>query len=140
MAVKKGDTIRLHYTVKMENGEVFDSSVSGEPIRFEVGRGEVIEGIEEEVVGMKVGEKKEISVAPEKGFGQRKEDLVQKAPREILREREVAEGDIVDLRSADGRVARAQVVNVAKDSVTFDLNHPLAGRTVILQIELVEIA
>lgn len=140
MAVKKGDTISLHYAIEMENGDVFDSSVSRDPIKFEVGSGQVIPGIEEEVIGMSVGDKKKINVNPEKGFGEHKGDLIQSAPREIFKGHEVKAGDIVDLRSQEGELAKAQIVNVEEEQVTFDLNHPLAGKKIVVQIELVEVA
>ncbi len=140
MTVKKGDTISLHYAIEMENGDVFDSSVSRDPIKFEIGSGRVIPGIEEGVIGMSIGDKKKVNISPEKGFGEHKGDLIQSAPKEVFKRHEVKAGDIVDLRSQDGELAKARIVNVDKEQVTFDLNHPLAGKKFSVQIELVEVA
>lgn len=119
---------------------MFDSSVSRQPVRFEVGHGQVIQGIEEEVIGMNAGEEKKVCLSPEKGFGEHREGLIQSAPKEIFQGQEIVAGDIVDLRSAEGQLAKATIVNVAEDQVTFDLNHPLAGKNIIVKIELVEVA
>ncbi len=119
---------------------MFDSSVSRDPIKFEVGSGQVIPGIEEGVIGMSIGDKKKVNIGPEKGFGKHKGDLIQSAPKEVFKGHEVKAGDIVDLRSQEGELAKARIVNVDKEQVTFDLNHPLAGKKFSVQIELVEVA
>lgn len=139
MGVKKGDVVRLHYTIRTKDGKEFDSSSPGEPITFEVGRGEVILGVEEGVIGMEVGEKKEITISPGEGFGERNEEFIYKAPKDILQDLEAKRGDIIDLRAEDGRLVKAQVSHIDVDSVTFDLNHPLAGKTLKVEMEVVEV-
>lgn len=139
MGVKKGDKVKLHYSYKVEGEKEFDSSIGKEPAEFKVGRGEVIQGVEEALIGMEQGEKKEITVSPEKGFGEQKDNLVQKASKDILGGREVKKGEVVDVRTGDGRPVKARVASVDEDSVTLDLNHPLAGKTLKFEIEVVDI-
>ncbi len=139
MPVKKGDTVRLHYTGKLENGEEFDTSRGREPLTFEVGKGQLIPGIEEAVMGMEEGETKEVSISPEKGYGESKEELIREFPRSVLGPSQIQEGQIVQLQTNEGQVVSASVKRLTEDTVTFDFNHPLSGKTLQFELELVEI-
>ncbi len=139
MPIKRGDIVEVHYTGKFEDGEEFDSSRTREPLVFKVGQGEIIKGFEDAVVGMEIGEKKEITIIPENAYGEYKEELVQKVPKDFLRGRDVKKGDILELRAPGNQLLRALVCEVDEDSVTFDLNHPLAGKVLKFEIEIVGI-
>jgi FKBP-type peptidyl-prolyl cis-trans isomerase 2 len=137
--VKKGDTVRLHYTGKLESGEEFDTSRGREPLTFEVGKGQLIPGIEEAVLGMEEGETKEVSISPEKGYGETKEELIREFPRSVLGPSQIQEGQIVQLQTNDGQIVSALVKKLTEDTVTFDFNHPLSGKVLQFELELVEI-
>lgn len=139
MAVKRGDTIKLHYTAKFENGITFDTSIGQEPVEFEVGSGQVIEGVDNGVIGLETGEKKELTIVPEKAYGPHQNELIRRAPKEILGSQPVQKGEIIQLQTVDGEIIPAQIVDVDNESVTFDLNHPLAGKVLKFEIEVVNI-
>lgn len=139
MPVKKGDTVRLHYTGKLESGEEFDASRGREPLTFEVGKGQLIPGIEEAVMGMEEGETKEVFIPPEKGYGESKEELVREFPRSVLGPSQVKEGQAVQLQTNEGQIVSALVKKLTEDTVTFDFNHPLSGKALQFELELVEI-
>lgn len=137
---KSGDTVAVHYTGRLENGTVFDSSEGQEPIEFELGSGSVISGFEQALEGMEVGSEREIRLAPENAYGERKEDLSVDVPRAQLPEGVAPEvGQMLAVQVAPGQQAVARVADVDDGSVTLDLNHPLAGETLIFAIELVGI-
>lgn len=136
-----GDTVRVHFTGKLEDGTVFDTSREGEPLQFELGADEVIDGFERAVEGMQVGETREADLAPEEAYGQRDDELVFPVERGQLPEGFDPEvGDEVAVEVQDGREIPGRVTEVDEDAVTLDLNHPLAGRPLRFEIELVEVA
>jgi peptidylprolyl isomerase len=137
---KKGDTAQVHYTGRLEDGQVFDSSEGGEPLEFEVGAGNVIAGFDEGVRGMTTGDKKRIEIEADDAYGQRIEALVQQIAREGLnlgKEPEV--GMQLGLQLPDGNEIPVTITEVTADSITLDANHPLAGRKLIFDIELVSL-
>lgn len=137
---KKGDTAQVHYTGRLEDGQVFDSSEGGEPLEFEVGGGNVIAGFDEGVRGMTTGDKKRIEIEADDAYGQRIEALVQQIAREGLnlgKEPEV--GMQLGLQLPDGNEIPVTITEVTEDSITLDANHPLAGRKLIFDIELVNL-
>jgi len=138
--VKNEDKVKLHYTYSVEGGrEEVDLSTGKESIEFEVGNGAVIQGVEEAVIGMEQGEKKKITVSPEKAFGERKTELVQKAPINVLAGKSVSEGEFLEVSKGEDRLVKAQVKSFDEDSVILDLNHPLAGKTIEFEIEVADI-
>jgi len=139
MGVKEGDKVHLHYTAKFDNGVTFDTSEGQEPVEFKVGANQIIEGVEEAVIGLETGDKKVVSIVPEKGYGQHEDDLIRQAPKDILGGQEVQNGEIIQLQTAEGEVIPAQIVDSDNESVTFDLNHPLAGKILNFEIEVIEV-
>lgn len=143
MAVKKGNKIKVDYEGKFEDGQVFDSSSHGEhshPLEFVAGEGNVIKGFDEAVIGLEVNDEKEFTINPEEGYGEYREELKQKFPISSLpKEQEPKEGMILMIGTPDGKQFPAKIVGVDKDSVTIDLNHPLAGKKLIFKIKLVAI-
>ncbi len=138
--VKNGDTVKVHYTAKLKDGSVFDSSRGHIPLQFTVGEGNVIPGLEKAVIGMKVGEKKTVEVPPEDAFGPRYEELVFKVERSsIPPDIELFVGQNLQMRHPDGGIINLVVTKIDEDTVTLDANHPLAGSSIIFELELLEI-
>ncbi len=135
-----GSRVKVHYTGRLEDGTVFGSSADGEPLEFTIGAGEMIEGLEESILGMNVGEKKTVSVAPEKAFGEYREDMVLMVPHDQFpQEIEPQVGQVFQLSSQAGPPLIATVTKVEEEGITMDANHPLAGKTLTFEVELVEI-
>ena len=137
---KVGDLVSVHYTGKLTNGEVFDSSKDRDPLEFTLGNKKLLGGFEEGVVGMKPGETKSVTLNPEQAFGDRREDLVLKFPKnEFPQHITPAVGLQLKLRNASGANLTVVITEVGEDSVTLDGNHPMAGQTIVFDIELIEI-
>lgn len=141
MTVKKGDKIKVDYTGTLEDGSVFDSSKNhGQPLEFEVGSGQLIKGFDEGVVGMEVGAEKEIKLAPAEAYGEPREELKKKVPKEQLPPgQEPKVGMAMGVGLPNGQQVPAKIVEVTDKDVTIDLNHPLAGKTLTFKIKVVEI-
>ena len=137
---KAGDTVKIHYTGKLDDGTQFDSSAGRDPLEFELGGGQVIPGFDSAVDGMSVGESKSVRIEPDQAYGERHEQLVQQVPRSALPDDlEPQVGMGLQSQSPDGQVMMLMVTAVDEESVTLDANHPLAGQALNFDIELVEI-
>lgn len=135
-----GDTVRVHYTGRLDDGTIFDSSEGREPLEFTLGSGQVIPGFEEAVTGMEVGGSSTITVEPEKAYGQRHEEAVQQVPRaDIPADIDLEVGMQLQASGPQGDMV-VTVVELSEDAVKLDANHPLAGRELTFDVELVEIA
>lgn len=137
--IKLGDTISVNYTGKLEDGEVFDSSDGSSPLKFTVGTGQLIKGFDDAVIGMKQGDKKTVTIAPENAYGERRDDQVVDLPRaKIPEDMQMAVGMAVQLSDESGRAFPAVVTEINDDAVKMDVNHPLAGKALIFDIEIAE--
>lgn len=136
---KEGDTIAVKYTGKLPDGTVFDSNEGADPLKFTVGQGEVIKGFDEAVKGLGPGTKTTVEVTPDEAYGARDEELVIPVKTEIFGETEPQPGMEVALRGRDGMVFNGRVTELNGDTVKVDLNHPLAGQTLVFDIEVVNI-
>ncbi|MGA9998228.1 MAG: peptidylprolyl isomerase [Pyrinomonadaceae bacterium] len=137
---KKGDTVRVHYTGRFDDGQVFDSSEGGDPLEFQIGAGQVIEGFDEGVREMSVGGKKTITIEADKAYGQRNDALIQTIPRASIElEEDPQPGMQLTMQLPDGNQIPITVTDVTQDSITLDANHPLAGQNLTFDIELVGI-
>ncbi len=141
--VKLGDVVSIHCVGRLENGEVFESTEGGPPFQFQVGSPEIIPGLSEAVIGMAEGEEKEVTLTPDKAFGERDERLVKVVPREALSlDTEPQVGMMLNLvfNTEQGEVTRpATITNLDEENITLDLNPPLAGQNVTFYIKVVEI-
>ena len=138
--VKKGDQVKVHYTGTLENGEQFDSSAGREPLGFQVGAGQMIAGFDSGVEGMSLGDKKKITIAPEDAYGTWNEENVIEFPRKnIPADIEIEKGQELMLQDQQGRPIPVVVHEVGEESVKLDANHRLAGKTLIFDVELVEL-
>lgn len=137
---KHGDTVRVHYTGRLLDGTVFDSSLSEEPLEFTIGEGQVIPGFEEAVVGMNPGQSKITKVKAEKAYGPYRDDMMLTVDREQLpQEMRPEMGQQLEMRHPDGTSFIVIVKEVTESSVTLDGNHPLAGKDLRFDIRLVEV-
>jgi len=139
---KAGDTVRVHYEGQLSDGTIFDSSLEREPIEFILGQDTVIPGFEQAVIGMEVGESKDISIPPEEGFGEYSEDLVVNIEKTILPPDINPElGMQLEVSSEEEEETSRvfTIADIAEDSITLDGNHPLAGAEIAFKIELLEI-
>lgn len=136
---QKGDTVQVHYTGRLVNGEVFDSSEGGEPLEFELGAEKVIKGFDDGVEGMNVGDKKQIEIEVEDAYGQRIEQLVHTVSRaEFNLDTEPQAGMNLVMKLPDGNEIPVAITEVTEDSITLDANHPLAGQKLIFEVERVK--
>jgi len=136
---KNGDTVRIHYTGTLDDGSVFDSSEGQEPLEFTLGSGEVIPGFEAAIQGMQPGDKKEVTIASDDAYGAHRSDWVLEIGREDFPDNiEPEVGQQLQL-SQEGQSFVVTVTDVSDASVTLDANHPLAGKDLTFELELVEI-
>ena len=138
---KRGDMIRVHYHGTLEDGTVFSSTYQEkEPFEFAVGKGSVLPGFEQAVIGMNVGDTRSISIPPEQAYGQHKKEFVfmmnrAQAPAGLNLE----VGKRLQIRTNQGKTTIATITAITEDSVILDANDPLAGKTLKFEIELIEI-
>jgi FKBP-type peptidyl-prolyl cis-trans isomerase 2 len=139
-AAKAGDSIRVHYTGTLEDGAVFDSSVERDPLEFTIGENQVIAGFEQAAIGMETGDSKIVKIVSEEAYGAHNPDMIATIERERLPENmEPQIGQQVQMRQAEGQLVMVTVTGVSEKDVTLDANHPLAGKNLSFDIELVEI-
>ncbi len=140
MQAKQGDSVTVHYTGRLIDGKIFDSSAGGEPLTIDLGSGQVIVGFEEAVMGMSEGEFKIVSIPPDKAYGQYYEARVVNFPiNRLPSDIEPEVGGQIKLQSRDGQSFIGRVIEVSKEYVRIDANSPLAGQDLIFDIELVTI-
>ena len=138
--VNNNDTISLHYSGTLNNGEQFDSSEGREPLKFEVGAGQVIPGFDKAVLGMKKDEQKKFTIPAAEAYGEAKEELVYEVPKaSIPAELNPSKGQRLVSNLEDGRQIPVTVSNVTEDTITLDANHPLAGQDLTFDIKIVDI-
>ncbi|MEX0302906.1 MAG: peptidylprolyl isomerase [Leisingera sp.] len=138
--VKNGDTVRIHYTGKLTDGTVFDSSEGRDPLEFTVGTGQVIAGMDAGLEGMAVGEKKTLEIPCAEAYGPINPAARQEIPREGIPEDIPLDlGTQLQMQSPEGQVLPVTVVEVSDETVTLDANHFLAGKDLVFDIELVSV-
>ena len=135
----EGQTVKVHYTGRLKDGTVFDTSrQSDDPISFKIGDEQVIPGFENAVKGMEPGDEKEVTIEPQNAYGERRDDLVFELEGEnVPGEPEV--GQQLQLKHPSGQMIPVTITEVNDDTITVDANHALAGKTLVFEIELVEI-
>jgi peptidylprolyl isomerase len=135
-----GQTVRIHYNARLENGTLLDSSIQRDPLEFVLGSGQVIRGLENVVEGMAVGEKKTVTILADEAYGERNEKLIVSVPSsELPEDLQPSVGMQLQSRTPDGQTVKLVVTEVKEDSITVDANHPLAGQALQYDIELVDI-
>jgi FKBP-type peptidyl-prolyl cis-trans isomerase 2 len=138
--VKKGDTVRVHYTGKLTTGETFDSSAGREPLEFEVGAGMMIKGFDDAVIDMIIGDKKTVNILPADAYGERNDQMVIDFPRSNFPDDMVPEvGMQLMMNNNAGQQFPVTIMEVGEETVILDANHMLAGKELVFDIEMVEI-
>lgn len=138
--VKKGDKVKVHYHGKLTSGETFDSSEGRDPLEFEVGSGAVIKGFDDGVTGMEVGEKKTINIPVEEAYGTSNPEMIIEMPKDRFpKDMELEVGMPLAMSNQDGQQFQVVVKEIKDDAVILDANHPLAGKDLVFDLELVGI-
>ena len=137
---KKGDRVKVHYTGKLTDGSVFDSSKDREPLEFELGSGMMIAGFDKAVTGMKVGDAKTADISAEEGYGQRNDEMVVQVPKaQLPADLNPEVGQQLAMQQPNGQSVPVLVTKVEAENIEIDANHPLAGKDLVFDIELVSI-
>jgi FKBP-type peptidyl-prolyl cis-trans isomerase 2 len=139
-SAQHGDTVKIHYVGKLEDGTVFAASAEQEPLEFKIGQQVVLPALELAVVGMEPGEKKRTEVPPEEGYGPHRDELVVVVAQEKLPDEVPVEvGQSLRVTQPNGESLSARITGVADRAVTLDANHPLAGQKVNFDLQLIEV-
>lgn len=138
---KKGDTVKVHYTGKLKDGSVFDSSKDRDPLEFTLGEGQLIPGFEEAVIGMEEGSDSTVDIPVDKAYGQPQDELKMEVPKtELPDDIDPQVGMQLQVQQTEsGRSVPVTITEVKDETITLDANHPLAGKDLVFDIELVEI-
>jgi FKBP-type peptidyl-prolyl cis-trans isomerase 2 len=137
---RPGDTVRIHYTGTLSDGSTFDSSEGRDPLEFTVGSGQIISGLDSAIAGMAVGETKTVTVPAAEAYGDHNPDGVQSVPRDQVPDHIPLDlGTQLSVQTGDGRTLPVTVTEVTPEAVVLDANHPLAGKDLTFEVELVEI-
>ena len=137
---KKGDKVKIHYHGKLIDGSTFDCSAGREPLEFEIGSGQVIAGFDDGVTGMTIGEKKTINIPAELAYGEKQEQMIMEFPITQFPEDMVPEvGMQIEMNNGAGQNFPVVIVEIKDEIVVLDANHPLAGKELIFDLELIEI-
>jgi len=137
---KTGDTVKVHYTGKMDDGTVFDTSAEGEPLQFKIGEGQLIVDFEQAVVGMNPGESKTVQIPSDRAYGPHHAEIVLAVNRSgFPNDMELKVDQRLRMQQQDGQSFAVRVTDVSETKVTLDANHPLAGKDLTFDIQLMEI-
>lgn len=137
--IEDGNQVKFHYTLTVD-GTVVDSSDGGEPLSYTHGERQIIPGLEEELAGLGEGDEKSVTVAPDRGYGVHNPEAVVEVPRESFQDLDgLAVGSMVQ-GQMNGRDFQARVLEIGDERVRLDLNHPLAGKTLQFEVQIVEVA
>lgn len=137
---KVGDTARVHYTCRLEDGSVFATTRNKDPLEFVIGKAQVIPGLQEAVVGMSPGETRTITVPPEKAYGPYHEEMTAILGRDMIPDQiDVKPGVSLRVKHADGHESDVLVTDISGENIRVDGNHPLAGKNLVMEIELIEL-
>jgi peptidylprolyl isomerase len=137
---QSGDTVRVNYTGRFENGDIFDTSDGSQPLEFKLGGDQVIPGFDNAVLGMNTGDKKTVTINPEDAYGEHFDTLVLVMPRENFPADIAPEiGMHLHLVDENEHAMPVLVTEITDDTITLDANHPLAGMPLVFEIELIEI-
>ncbi len=137
---KKGDKVKVHYTGKLTDGTVFDSSLEREPIEFEIGAGQMIAGFDKAVDGMAIGDKKVAEIPSTEAYGDKRDDMMVPVPNDkVPADIKPEVGMQLSMQQPDGQALPVVIAEVNDENIVLDANHPLAGKDLNFEIELVEI-
>ncbi|SDS50330.1 FKBP-type peptidyl-prolyl cis-trans isomerase 2 [Polaribacter sp. KT25b] len=139
--VKENNTVKVNYTGKLTDGQIFDTSEGREPIQFTLGQGQIIPGFEKGLIDMEVNEKKTITIAKEEAYGEVNKALIQEVNKaDLPQDMEPKVGMGLVSKTPDGQEMNLMVVEVKEETIVIDGNHPLAGKDLVFDIEVLEIS
>lgn len=139
MEAKQGDMVRVHYTVRLDDGTVIGSTTEREPLQFTIGEGKLIPGFEQAIIGMNPGESKKVFVSAEQAFGPHLDEMVIVIDRDRLPEDfRPKVGDQIQFNTHSGEIVSVLVIETSEESITIDANHPLAGKNLTFDINFVD--
>lgn len=139
--IKDGDTVKVHYKGTLGNGEVFDSSEGRDPLEFTMGTGQLIPGFEKAVLGLKVGDSTTANIPSAEAYGESNPQMIVEVEKaQLPADLEAEVGTQLQLNQPDGQAIPVLITKVENEKVTLDANHPLAGKDLTFDIEVVEIA
>jgi FKBP-type peptidyl-prolyl cis-trans isomerase 2 len=140
MKVENGSKVKVEYEGKFEDGEVFDaSSRHGQPLEFEVGAKQVVPGFENGILGMEVNQEKEVTIEAKDAYGEYNAEMTKEVPKKELPEADFKPGMTLGMTLPGGQQVPVKIKDVKEDAIVIDLNHPLAGKTLIFKLKVVEI-
>jgi FKBP-type peptidyl-prolyl cis-trans isomerase 2 len=136
--IEKGNVVAVHYTGKLTDGNMFDSSVGREPLKFQIGSGQIIPGFESAIIGKNIGDKVTVNIPTDQAYGEIREELFVKVSKDQL-PGEVQIGQSLSAQAENGQEVNVTVMEINEDHVIIDGNHPLAGKELIFDIEVIDI-
>lgn len=139
MTISEGKTVSIEYTLTLEDKEVIDTNVGGEPLTYVHGSNQMIPGLEKAMEGMQVGESMNVTVAPEDGYGQTVQEAIIEIDKAQLPPEVFKVGAHVQGQAQEGQVVRGQVTGIDGHTAVIDFNHPLAGKTLFFDVKVLEI-
>ncbi len=140
MEVEKNKVVTIHYTLTNDEGKILDSSEGKNPLKYLHGNKNLIEGLEKELLGKKIGDKLHVVIEPAEAYGEKREDLIQEVPREAFQGVEdIQVGMQFNAQAPDGSTYVVTVTNVGEEKVTIDANHDLAGQRLTFDVEVIDI-
>jgi FKBP-type peptidyl-prolyl cis-trans isomerase 2 len=140
MTISDGSTVSIEYTLTLDNGEVIDSNVDGEPLTYEQGKGQIISGLETELLGMGEGDAKKVSVPPETGYGPVREEAILTLNRDQLPKEAQTVGAQIQGQGPNGQTLQGKVADLTAEKATLDFNHPLAGENLHFEVKILKVA
>jgi len=138
LAIGPGRKVTMHFAIKLEDGQVIDTNFDKKPAEFEYGDGNIPEGFEAALVGLKVGDHTELTIAPERGFGQHNPSNIQRMKRSDFKDMDLEPGLVVSFQEPGGEIPGV-VVEFDEKNVSIDFNHPLAGKTLTFEVKVINV-
>lgn len=139
MIIEKGKTVSFEYTLTLEDKEVIDTNVGADPLVFTHGSSQIIPGLEDQMVGMKAGDAKKVTVNPEDGYGPVLQEAIIELKTEQVPESSRKAGAMLQTKSPDGQIVRGRVSKIDGEKAIIDLNHPLAGKTLFFDVKVLDV-
>ena len=138
LTIGPGRKVTMHFAIKLEDGQIIDTNFDKTPVEFEVGDGNIPEGFESALTGLKVGDHVELTIAPERGFGQHNPSNIQRMKRSDFKDMDLEPGLVVSFQEPGGEIPGV-VVEFDDANVSVDFNHPLAGKTLIFEVQIISL-
>ncbi|WP_027857404.1 FKBP-type peptidyl-prolyl cis-trans isomerase [Marinobacterium jannaschii] len=139
LVIGPGKTVTLHFAIKLDDGQLVDSNFEGSPATFTVGDGNLLEGFEQALFGLKAGDAEALSISPEKGFGAHNPSNIQRIPRAQFKDMELEPGLVISFADAGSGELPGVILDYNDDNVQVDFNHPLAGKAITFEVQILQV-